>query len=199
MDADTMLRSVYNELHDRDKRKRNIIVSGLKPDSTFNDVTLFTRLCCDHLDFNVAAYLDPKQCRRLKSVRAIQPLLITLTSEAAADELLHLAKKLRDANDAVVRESIFLNADLTPTDAKLAFEAREKRRNHLKMKLQSQPTGQASQSTVIPSTSSMDISYPPPQQDTTSKFTYTGNRFSVLGADNNSGRTTPTAGASSSD
>jgi len=45
----------------------------------------------------------------------------------SAVEVLRRARSLRDANSPRV-ESVYINADLTPTEAKLAFEERVRRR-----------------------------------------------------------------------
>ena len=51
-----------------------------------------------------------------------------LNSEVMASELLTSAKKLRNCDDSYVANNVYINQDLSPTEAKLAFERREKRR-----------------------------------------------------------------------
>jgi hypothetical protein len=147
---------------------------------------LFVNLCEKYLDINVLPYIDVKNCRRLKSNRPVQPLLISFTREGPVEELLLGAKRLRDAMDAYVRDSIFLNADLTPTDSKLAFEIRQKRRESNKQKMESKSSAPSTYGASKFSddahrgTSGMEISEPASQQASTSTFVYTGNRFSIL-------------------
>ena len=54
--------------------------------------------------------------------------MIVFKKEESAAEVLRYAKLLRDASNEKVSTSVFINADLTPTEAKMAFEMREKRR-----------------------------------------------------------------------
>ena len=45
VNTESLLRSVCHELKDKERRKRNVIVSGLEPDHRVNDITLFANLC----------------------------------------------------------------------------------------------------------------------------------------------------------
>lgn len=53
-----------------------------------------------------------------------------MSSESAAAELLRSARTLRRASDSSVT-NIYINPDLSPMEAKLAFEARQRRREHV--------------------------------------------------------------------
>ena len=55
-------------------------------------------------------------------------LLIRLTSEENATHILTAAKRLRHSDDQYVATSVYINRDLSPTEAKLAYEKREQRR-----------------------------------------------------------------------
>ena len=56
-----------------------------------------------------------------------------MKSESAANAILHGAKELRRSGDPRIASSVFINADLTPTEATLAYEGRVKRRERLKL------------------------------------------------------------------
>ena len=55
-------------------------------------------------------------------------LLVRLYREDAAAELLRSARSLRNAENPVVRDSVYINPDLAPAAAKLAYEERQRRR-----------------------------------------------------------------------
>jgi len=55
-------------------------------------------------------------------------LLVHLSSEHAATELLRFAKTLRRSNDKHIAENVYLTADMTREESKQAYERRVKRR-----------------------------------------------------------------------
>jgi len=70
-------------------------------------------------------------CRRIGTSTDGRPrrLLVHLQSKEAADELLEAAPQLRYCDDSYAASNIFINEDLSPAEAKLAYEARKKRRD----------------------------------------------------------------------
>jgi hypothetical protein len=76
----------------------------------------------------------------------IPRLKITFASEVTRDDILARARSLRLVDDIAVR-SIYLNPDLTPAEAKTAYEERVRRR--LK---KSQPTSHETGGDTDPST-----------------------------------------------
>jgi hypothetical protein len=69
-------------------------------------------------------------CQRIGKVVSGKPkqLLVRLTTETAASELLKSAPLLRRSSNKSVATNIYINPDLSPVEAKLAFEARQHRR-----------------------------------------------------------------------
>jgi hypothetical protein len=124
----SMLAAVHVEFADKQRRRSNVIVSGLKPCEGFSDPELFLQLCEENLSSKPSIRND--RCRRLGKVQPgkIQPLLVALTSEDAATELLGCSSQLRKSNDVLVRSTVYINADLTPAEALAAWELRSKRR-----------------------------------------------------------------------
>ena len=121
-------KAVQSELSDKERRSRNIVVTGLAPDANVPDDALFLQLCESNLQSKPVIIRD--RCRRLGKVVAgkIQPLLVTLSSSESARELLCSAKELRKSDDPVVRGGVYLNADLTAAERQLAYEQRVLRR-----------------------------------------------------------------------
>ena len=90
----------------------------------------FTELCEQHLPVKP---LPLRGCsRRLGKKNTNDPrprrLLIKLKSEDEVRSVLAAAKTLRHSDDDHVRTSVYINADLTPTQAKLEYEKRKRRR-----------------------------------------------------------------------
>ena len=119
------------------KRKSNVIVHGLKSDSNADDVQLFLELCEEHLQ--TKPYVIKEKCRRLgvAVTGKVQPLLIALSNESAANDILNDAKRLRMCSEEYVRQSVYVNPDLTPAQAQLAYDRRQKRRQRKEMQMQS--------------------------------------------------------------
>jgi len=119
---------IERTVRDTTRRKRNVIISGVPECTDTDDRASFLNICSEHL--SVKPYLSVDSCIRIGKANLNQPrrLLVRLSSEDMASELLKSAKKLRNCDDSYVANSVYINQDLSPTEAKLAFERREKRR-----------------------------------------------------------------------
>jgi len=122
--------AVARVIRDSDRRKKNIIVSGLPEKDIDEDIQTFVNLCEDNLA--TKPHVNRAKCRRLGKVDKARPtprkLLIQLDTDHAAQEVLRQARQLRSAEDAFTASSVYFNADLAPEQAKYAFEQRKKRR-----------------------------------------------------------------------
>ena len=137
IDTETIVSKV---LHDANRRKKNIVICGLpeavdycETDRHAADLTMFERLCEEHLDVKPA--ISHLGCRRLGKLGdyANKPrkLLIHLNSETAASSILDSAKQLRHSADAEIAANVFINPDLSPNDLKIAFNLRQQKRARL--------------------------------------------------------------------
>ena len=132
--ARSMLKSVHTDIHEKERRKHNVIINGLKQDRSSkiqDDISNFLDICYKYLDFNdMDDHIVPARCRRLGSFIAgkIQPLLISFDTPRFPEQLLEVARDLRLANDDYVSQHIYIGADLTPAEAELAFERHQQRR-----------------------------------------------------------------------
>jgi len=127
---------VHRTLTDINRRKRNVVVCGLPESSCYSnnqgldDETAFLRLCEEHLSTKPS--LSIKGCIRLGKLtdNNLKPrrLLVHLTSEENALCLLSDAKNLRRSDEPYIAQSVYINPDMSPTQAKLAFEKRAKKR-----------------------------------------------------------------------
>ena len=134
VDVSSVSFEVHRTLTDINRRKRNVVVCGL-PESSCNssiqgpdDETAFLRLCEEHL--SIKPSLSNKGCKRLGKLtdnnHKPRHLLVHLTSEQNASSLLSDAKNLRRSDEPYIAESVLINPDMSPTEAKLAFEKRAK-------------------------------------------------------------------------
>jgi len=138
-----------------------VIISGL-PESTgeHTDESTFSKFREQHMTSKPS--LSQQGCRRLG--RHSDPhgrprrLLVHLNSEVSASDLLKAAKTLRFSNDPLAR-SVYINPDLDPTSAKLAYEKRVRRRQQLHQEREdNQGSGSAPTTTTITTTCSTEPS-----------------------------------------
>lgn len=117
---------VHRTLADIDKRRRNVIVTGLPEMS--NDRQAFIDICETHLTVKPA--ITDKDCIRLGEKRNDRPrlLLVRLRSETTAAEILRVAPLLRRCSDHSIAGHCYINPDLSPEAARAAFERRQRRR-----------------------------------------------------------------------
>ena len=122
----TVLKAVHGDLLDKQRRAKNINVSGLKPVENVPDSELFQQLYFSHLDIN----LDKPYCRRLGKVIEGKPglLMVAFQDEHTAQRILSLAKKLRKSSDVNVKNNIYFNQDRTKAESSAEYEARQARR-----------------------------------------------------------------------
>jgi len=87
-------------------------------------------------------------------------LLIRLQSKECVRVVLAAAKNLRGSEDEYVRHSVYINADLSPTEAKLAYERRQSRRERIarQQAMVTETTNSSSITTTITGTSSLGTS-----------------------------------------
>ena len=116
--------SVYIDLSLKEQKACNVVISGLE--SGQNDSEAVNKLL--HTEFG---YNKPiARCRRVgrPSSDRVQALVATLESKEDAKYLIENARQLRHSQSDIVRSQIYINADLTPAEARAAYELRCRRR-----------------------------------------------------------------------
>ena len=124
-------REVRSAVKDVDRRCRNVVISGVAPNPTLDDCEVVKSLLEEEL--NLKPYIDRDSCKRIGRAAAAptgtpRKILVTLRSPADAADILKVAKNLRLSTDPTVKSNIYINKDLSPEEAKAAYEKREKRR-----------------------------------------------------------------------
>ena len=139
LDVNLMRLEIHRTHQDTERRKRNVVITGLpEPNSDIDDNVeddkeadniAFNKFCEEYL--SVKPVLARSGCMRLGKRNGQRPrrLLVRLTSESSAASLLAAAKSLRQSEDTYVATNVYINADLTPLEAKLAYEKRQARRD----------------------------------------------------------------------
>ena len=112
---------------EKTRRRCNIVINGL-PSSRSSDLDLVRDLFVSHLGLDAAALPAIKSVRRVGKVMADKPrlLIVGLSREEEVDSIMKSAKSLRNSIDPVLRNSVFINRDLTKAEAKAAYELRQR-------------------------------------------------------------------------
>jgi hypothetical protein len=124
------LTAVYVDLDDNERRKKNIVVFGF-PESTQGDdkwnITSFLRVEFLEYDdhFNV---VRSRRFGKQAPGRPSRPLLVTFETVSEAQYFVHHARFLRRSTTANIHGNVYINADLTPSQARAAYEVRCKQR-----------------------------------------------------------------------
>jgi len=144
------------------RRKKNVIITGLpeETESGIDDKQAFLTLCENH--FSVKPSLSQLGCKRLGDVSlkySSRKLLVHLTTDSAANDVLAEAKKLRNCEDPVIANTVYINPDQSPAASKLAYERRQKRRA-AKERRNAQGTTQEAVAAVESSVVSGDQDFP---------------------------------------
>ncbi|XP_065668576.1 uncharacterized protein LOC136088567 [Hydra vulgaris] len=133
--------ATINELHDREKRKRNLIVFGI-PESTQTDFlnkrNEDEKKIADVFDFIGKADIKPVYTRRLRSKDKTKPgpILVELNEPSIRNPVLLAAKKLRNSID---HKQIYISPDLTEAERQLDLHLRQER-NRLNANLETNST-----------------------------------------------------------
>ncbi len=121
MATPSVVYDVVRELSRRSSRKANIVLSGVKK-SLISDADIVKRLLFDELRIDATV----TQCTRLGRDDSNRPqlLLATLASEHDASAAIRSATTLRKSTSPDVRNSVFLNADLTSEQRSADYKLR---------------------------------------------------------------------------
>jgi len=127
---DDAVTAMYVDQRRKQQRANNIIITGL-PHSD-DDTRAVTDLLRSEFEWDVNDWpgVGVTSCRRIGQHREnkVQPLIVTLHNNLQSEYYIKNAKYLRSSSDAVINSSVFINPDLTPSEARAAYELRIQRR-----------------------------------------------------------------------
>jgi hypothetical protein len=123
---DAVMSAVYADKHEKERRSKSFIVSGLRARTGITDKEAVCQLCTD--EFGIAPSV--LFCKRLGEERtnATQPLLVAVHSAEQAEEIISCARSLRRSTDHTVKDNIYINQNLTKAEAHAAYLERCRRR-----------------------------------------------------------------------
>jgi len=122
--------AMYVDLRRKQHRSNNIVVSGLQYSD--NDAVMVTEMLEEEFggDTELWPGVSVARCQRLgkQQDNKLQPLLVTLDSRDQAEYYIKNARYLRSSNNQDIKRNVYINADLTPSEAKAEYELRMERR-----------------------------------------------------------------------
>ena len=150
----SILKSVHLDLMNKNKKKSNVVISGLASSDQLSDAAVASNLISSHWNLPTNCITN---CKRLgkESPGKIRPLLVVLDSEASADLIIREAKTLRNSRNEEISRSVFVNPDRTKAESLALYELREQRRAKEKLKSTQDTTSglRATAQIFIPTTS----------------------------------------------
>ena len=122
---------VLGSIKEINKRKRNVIITGLHEDPRKTDSTIAAEFF-EHFFPSIKPHiLSTVRLGKTIGSNTVRRLLVRFSSDHDANSILSSAKVLRNALDGHVRSNVFINADLTKEESKLAYEKRVNKRKQL--------------------------------------------------------------------
>ena len=118
------LTAVHSDLQDKERRRRNVIISGVQANP--NDKLYVENFFSNELGLQPDIITTRRIGRSIKG--RLQPICVTLRDTKQASNILEYARDLRKSNDPYIRGTVFVNADLTPEEARAAYDRRQIRR-----------------------------------------------------------------------
>jgi len=127
--TDTLQQSVVAAVYvDQDRKKRretSLIVTGMPPMAGKVDQKLFVDLCSSELNLTP----DVVSVKRIGHAQGkIQPLLVYLKQADEVKKIINSAKLLRRSSVPAIRDSVYINQNLTKAEAVAAYQVRVQRR-----------------------------------------------------------------------
>lgn len=122
----TVLSAIIADTHEKQIKRKNVVISGLVTQVDKSDELLFSELCENELGVKP----EIKFCRRLgvELPGRVQPLLVGLTSYDQAEAIISCARQLRSSADEHIRQKVYINAQQTKAESQAAYELRCQRR-----------------------------------------------------------------------
>ena len=125
--------AVYIDKAEAQRRTASFIVSGLAPSNSCTDRNLVSHLCDSELNVHPDITFTKRVGRSVPE--RCQSLLVYVKQPEQAKLIVSLARRLRESQDAYVRDSVYINQNLTKAAARAAYELRCRRRQAMERKL----------------------------------------------------------------
>ena len=123
-----MTKKITKQVHYDLSRRRNVVVSGLLEGAdASSDKTAFVELCSTQLKL-APRITFTKRLGVNTTSRGPRKLLIGLSCEEEAINLVRASKNLRKSADRKISSTVFINKHLSPEEAKKEFDKRQSKR-----------------------------------------------------------------------
>ena len=121
-----VLMAVEAEKLERSRRQCNVIITGLPQVQGVSDEEVFTKLC----EENLTTKPQPLGCQRIgrPNLGSTRRLKVTLDSETAVLDLISSSYLLHESQNEALKK-VFINRDLTPMEAQMAYDVRQLKRS----------------------------------------------------------------------
>jgi len=121
--------AVYVDLRNSEKKAKNVIISGLEELETETDRDLANNLFSTEFGEQPNIVHSRRLGKRNATTgRKARPLLVSFDNPQIAEHYITNAKLLRNSENEMVRDHVFINKDLTKAQAQAAYELRCQRR-----------------------------------------------------------------------
>jgi hypothetical protein len=124
---------VRKTLTDAARRRRNIIVSGMRESTeqcSERDYSDLQDMCRNDLHVCIDSHVvATKRLGKSSSGGKPRRLLVTFDSESFAADMLSRARRLRDSSNSYTSANIYINRDMSQDEERAAFEHRQSRRD----------------------------------------------------------------------
>ena len=154
----SVMSAVYEDLHSRESRVCNVVVSGLEAEPGVDDGEAVRRLCQTEFGRTPAVVKCFRLGRRLPN--RVRPLLVVLQSRFEAASLTQLDMDRGRRGRTGPYKSVYVNPDLTKAEADAAYNERVKRRQRVQQRgnvrsataasTTANPAGSATAMTTLP-------------------------------------------------
>lgn len=124
----SVVTAMYVDQKQKDRRSNTFIITGLPVENDIDDKTKVQKIC--KMDIGVDIDTNIVNVRRLgkPSTDKLQPVLVILKEKQLAQQIIQKAKLLRQSSSAYIRQTIYINQNLTRAEATAAYLVRCQRR-----------------------------------------------------------------------
>jgi len=126
-----VMTAMFVDRKEKQRRASNIVISGLQPSETLDRTAVCKLLRAEFHDWTTAELEKTiVSCKRIgrQQTNKPQPLLVVMDSGESAAYFVANARLLRRSHNQLVKDNIYISEDLTPSEAKAAYDLRCQRR-----------------------------------------------------------------------
>jgi hypothetical protein len=124
-----MVTTVIGTMREVNKRKQNIIITGLFERADVSDTRAVNELFEYHLNLDFRPCIKSTlRLGRVLGEKKQRKLLVRFASPEEASAVMSVAKDLRHSCDVGISRNVFINRDLTKDEARIEYEERLKKK-----------------------------------------------------------------------